>query len=1290
MTITRLFSCRSAVIGLSLLLVLAAHWAAAGRADAQACALPADLSPMSGCIDPGNRNVVVGPAEGPQCTNVVVDASYTGASALGKIKVKKGGSLYVPDATVAIETPSLDVDGFFQAGTARCPIGTANPANKVTITFTGSRPCPVTDQKCAGFNKGLIHDEGGRVSLFGAKGAPAARAQQVDGVSWTHLAAAAGPEDLYGAGKGVGQPVPPGGGSSLVLAKDVTKGPGAWQRGDWIAVATTSFSPYETEIVQINTLEAMIGGRTKVTLVQPLVHYHFGGPDPGPPGIDNYTADASRNFGVDERAEVGLISRNIKLTAAIPDDTNSRHWGGEILVGNGFGQLSLQGVEIEKFGKDQLGSYPVHLHELGPLTAGKVLVDSNSIHHSYNKCITVHSSSNITFSRNVCARIVGHIFYQEIGDEDNIRFVDNLGMGAMSNYFDIRASDGLTRRQLIQKYFWAGDNLGQPTSPSYNGYDGFNIYNNDAQTNPTHGKCFVATKPRGSLVLAPGEKSPGVPKENPPCLPGLIYTEPASGFWIINPATVLTGNSIAGCQGVGRGYWYVPPAEGPTALQKLKFRLLGEFKNNRVHGCYAGLYAEPEFGVRSEQIQPRAGGVEQGRPVIATFDGITATRNRFRSVWLRPFWYHVTNARLATSRENVTLVSSGGLDGNAPGVWALLDQSVIVGLSTNNVDRFGPCPYETNLPLPPGERAGGPLGCIDETPFPNGVTPTSGDQTGDGYPSPRRNFFGYMIYDGPVRIFNNRFVKFKQPVATSKEQPGLTATDQAFLAVYSAHRTIPNTPSTNTPFVYEGDAALGWFQANQSGYPTATASKGLLFKNVDLRHQIYTDLVNVDKFQDGDKNTAIIDLDGSLAGYAVVDALPPGTIPPIPRPVRRDAFPISLNNLPFNGSSNSVDECRSEGRQNVTLEGRPTSLMSPGSMATLEFEAIFPDPEHPADTSHRQILTFRRDNQDFGEHPPMALKGRDGRGVWEPKVTSGHGYTVGADVGIPRRINVGLVDAVKPQVGKGNPFYVRMGVCYTSKTANQLTQEDFLITRGHKSWGGAGVFDIVDRDLNRLWTKLENRYQSQVCIDLDSGNTRNLDPVTGCPAAGVRLAPEEGCLDGSVEVPDVYPPVPTDPQPHAACVYDRVQLTKVGSVHELLDPQTGLPLPDKYFYDRGRRMLFFYVQQPWANAFGPSPLGSCTGGAGDDPACPDLADHESYYPCPPQGCASYVVRIKDAVAYEPGPSTCAPYPFYKQDDPDDLFELWDLAAKEVVTRVSAVGKDNIGHYEPQREPVCAK
>ena len=79
-------------------------------------------------------------------------------------------------------------------------------------------------------------------------------------------------------------------------------------------------------------------------------------------------------------------------------------------------------------------------------------------------------------------------------------------------------------------------------------------------------------------------------------------------------------------------------------------------------------------------------------------------------------------------------------------------------------------------------------------------------------------------------------------------------------------------------------------KAYQNAYPTATASLGLIFENTYLRHQIYTQHVNIYKFQYAYKNTAIIDLDGTLTGLVVVYKHQQ----PVP-----GAFPVKLNNLPF-------------------------------------------------------------------------------------------------------------------------------------------------------------------------------------------------------------------------------------------------------------------------------------------------------------------------------------------------------------------------------------------------------
>jgi hypothetical protein len=170
------------------------------------------------------------------------------------------------------------------------------------------------------------------------------------------------------------------------------------------------------------------------------------------------------------------------------------------------------------------------------------------------------------------------------------------------------------------------------------------------------------------------------------CQDGSLYTEPAAGFWIVNPSITLTDNSIGGCQGVGVGYWYVTSPD--AAVQTLR---LGTFLNNRAHGCFDGLYGENQFTVHSAQnLNPHVGRLPGGQPVIAKFDGLTATRNRDRGVWVRPFWNVVTNSAFATNRDSVTLLTAGGVDGTAPGGWDLLENSVVVGISANNVDRWGP------------------------------------------------------------------------------------------------------------------------------------------------------------------------------------------------------------------------------------------------------------------------------------------------------------------------------------------------------------------------------------------------------------------------------------------------------------------------------------------------------------------------------------------------------------------------------------------------------------------------
>ncbi|MEJ7688897.1 MAG: G8 domain-containing protein, partial [Variovorax sp.] len=309
---------------------------------------------LSQCAVDASRNVTIG--EGGCGPRVVIDRSLTGTEALGKITIKPDGKLAVPRVFDALElhTAGIAVEGLLSIGTAACPVGFANPASRIKVVFTGGRDsASLAGVPSDGSDKGIEVRAGGVLRLFGEKGAvPAA-------VSWTHLSRPAGPPEYQRSDRGIGAPVEPGGERRLHLARDIATDKGAWTAGDWIVVATSSFSPFESEFVQIESVTADGVGGSDITLVQPLRHYHFGGADPGLPSEANYGAGRETNFGVDERSEVGLISRSIVLTAQTPEPSTSPgdpdlHWGGEIRILPGFAEAAIQGVELEKFGKERL------------------------------------------------------------------------------------------------------------------------------------------------------------------------------------------------------------------------------------------------------------------------------------------------------------------------------------------------------------------------------------------------------------------------------------------------------------------------------------------------------------------------------------------------------------------------------------------------------------------------------------------------------------------------------------------------------------------------------------------------------------------------------------------------------------------------------------------------------------------------------------------------------------------------------------------------------------------------
>jgi cell migration-inducing and hyaluronan-binding protein len=129
-------------------------------------------------------------------------------------------------------------------------------------------------------------------------------------------------------------------------------------------------------------------------------------------------------FGVDERGEVGLLTRNIKVNASA--DAEESVLGGHIMAMAGS-EMYVEGVELHRMGQNlTLARYPIHWHLVGE--ADGQYIRNAAIHDTYNRCVTVHGTHELQVENNVTYNNVGHCFFLEDGIEHGNRFVHNLGI----------------------------------------------------------------------------------------------------------------------------------------------------------------------------------------------------------------------------------------------------------------------------------------------------------------------------------------------------------------------------------------------------------------------------------------------------------------------------------------------------------------------------------------------------------------------------------------------------------------------------------------------------------------------------------------------------------------------------------------------------------------------------------------------------------------------------------------------------------------------------------------------
>jgi len=176
-----------------------------------------------------------------------------------------------------------------------------------------------------------------------------------------------------------------------------------WQIGDEIVLASTDYNPRQAERRHIRRIRG-----NRITLDEPLKYMHFG----------------EITYGVDERGEVGMLTRNIKVQAS--DSAEDSYFGGHIMAMAGS-HMTVSGIELYRMGQHlELARYPIHWHINGDVTGQ--YIRNSAIHDTYNRCVTIHGTDNLRVENNVTYNTVGHCFFMEDAVETGNQVVKNLGI----------------------------------------------------------------------------------------------------------------------------------------------------------------------------------------------------------------------------------------------------------------------------------------------------------------------------------------------------------------------------------------------------------------------------------------------------------------------------------------------------------------------------------------------------------------------------------------------------------------------------------------------------------------------------------------------------------------------------------------------------------------------------------------------------------------------------------------------------------------------------------------------
>jgi hypothetical protein len=391
-----------------------------------------------------------------------------------------------------------------------------------------------------------------------------------------------------------------------------------WRVGDEIVLASTDFNPRQAERRTITAVE----GNT-LRFAQPLEYMHFG----------------EITYGVDERGEVAMLTRNIRIQAS--DDASQSYFGGHIMAMAGS-KMYVDSVELARMGQHlALARYPLHFHVLGE-GAGQYIRNA-SIHDTFNRCVTVHGTNNLAIENNVTFNTVGHCFFMEDGIETGNEFIGNLAIQTKCHPTldcvptDLGANGERASRQADQAaYRQASFHGGNTLLPSDNTVASFWI------TNPDN--SYIDNVAAGS---------------------------DSTGFWLSLPEH--PNGAFLGTE-VSRNTW---PRRTP----------LRAFRGNVAHSNFDGfmfdrhIYQDNTFGLATIPLLPLADPTDLESEVMEThFENLTAYKNRNGGLWGRGDLYVYRNLKLADNAIGMTQAAG---DIGTSRFHARLVDSLVVGESDN-------------------------------------------------------------------------------------------------------------------------------------------------------------------------------------------------------------------------------------------------------------------------------------------------------------------------------------------------------------------------------------------------------------------------------------------------------------------------------------------------------------------------------------------------------------------------------------------------------------------------------